>query len=106
VTAAVDAVGTDEALEVSLALVPDRKRIATLANFGGGAAAGIQVLGGGPGADPGTEIRDAARLELVRLVEQGRLTVVVGGTYPLAEVAAAHREGMTGHAHGKLALIP
>jgi NADPH:quinone reductase-like Zn-dependent oxidoreductase len=106
VTAAVDAVGTDEALEVSLALVPDRKRIATLANFAGGAQAGIAVLGGGPGADPGTELRDAARLELVRLVEEGRLTVVVAGTFPLAEVAEAHREGMSGHAHGKLALIP
>src|SRR4051794_2040272 len=77
VTAAVDAVGSDEALEVSLALVPDRQRIATLANFAGGAEAGIRVLGGGPGADPGTEVRDAARLELVRLVEAGQLTVVV-----------------------------
>jgi NADPH:quinone reductase-like Zn-dependent oxidoreductase len=105
VTAAVDAVGTDEALEVSLALVPDRRRIATLANFADGPQAGIAVLGGGPGADPGTEVRDAARLELVRLVEEGRLTVVVAGTYPLAEVAAAHREGMTGHAHGKLVLL-
>jgi NADPH:quinone reductase-like Zn-dependent oxidoreductase len=106
VTAAVDAVGTDEALEVSLALVPDRQRIATLANFAGGSEAGIRVLGNGPGADPGTEVRDAARLELVRLVEEGRLTVVVAGTFPLVEVAEAHRQGMTGHAHGKLALVP
>jgi NADPH:quinone reductase-like Zn-dependent oxidoreductase len=106
VTAAVDAVGTDEALDVSLALVADRQRIATLANFEGGSRAGIRVLGNGPGADPGTDVRDAARLELVRLVDEGRLTVVVAGTFPLAEAAEAHREGMTGHAHGKLALIP
>jgi NADPH:quinone reductase-like Zn-dependent oxidoreductase len=105
VTAAVDAVGTDEALEVSLGLVPDRQRVATLANFAGGSAAGVTVLGNGPGADPGTEVRDAARLELVRLVDEGRLEVVVAGTFPLADVAEAHRRGMAGHTHGKLALL-
>jgi NADPH:quinone reductase-like Zn-dependent oxidoreductase len=106
VTAAVDAVGTEEAIDTSLALVDDRGRIATIAAFERGAAEGIRVLGNGPGADPGTALRDAARLELVRLVEQGRLTVVVAGTYPLADAAAAHRAGMTGHSHGKLVLVP
>ncbi len=106
VTAAVDAVGTDEALDVSLELVADRQRIATLANFARGPQAGIRVLGSGPGADPGTALRDAARLQLTRLVEAGRLQVVVAGTYPLDDVAAAHREGMTGHSHGKLVLVP
>lgn len=106
VTAAVDAVGTDEALDVSLELVADRQRIATLANFARGPQAGIRVLGSGPGADPGTALRDAARLQLARLVEAGRLQVVVAGTYPLDDVAAAHREGMTGHSHGKLVLVP
>jgi NADPH2:quinone reductase len=106
VTAAVDAVGTDEALDVSLELVPDRQRIATVANFSRGPGAGIQVLGGGPGADPGTELRNAARLRLVELVSAGRLEVVVARTFPLDDVAAAHREGMAGHSHGKLVLIP
>jgi NADPH:quinone reductase-like Zn-dependent oxidoreductase len=106
VTAAVDAVGTDEALDVSLELVPDRQRIATIANFARGGQAGIKVLGNGPGADPGTELRDAARLRLTALVDIGRLEVVVAGTFPLADVAAAHREGMAGHSHGKLVLLP
>jgi NADPH:quinone reductase-like Zn-dependent oxidoreductase len=106
ITAAVDLVGTDEALDVSLELVPDRQRIATIANFARGPQAGIKVLGGGPGADPGTELRDAARLRLTALVEAGRLQVVVAGTYPLDEVAAAHHEGMAGHSHGKLVLVP
>jgi NADPH:quinone reductase-like Zn-dependent oxidoreductase len=106
VTAAVDAVGTGEAIDTSLALVADRGRIATIAAFERGAAEGIRVLGNGPGADPGTALRDAARLELVRLVEQGRLTVVVAGTHRLADAAAAHRAGMTGHSHGKLVLVP
>jgi NADPH:quinone reductase len=106
VTAAIDAVGTDEALDVSLELVPDRRRIATIANFARGPQAGIQVLGAGPGADPGTEVREAARLQLTELVEAGRLEVVVAGSFALADVAAAHREGMTGHSHGKLVLVP
>ncbi|MGY1663447.1 zinc-binding alcohol dehydrogenase family protein [Geodermatophilus sp. SYSU D00705] len=106
VTAAVDAVGTDEAVDVSLELVPDRGRIASIAAFARGAAEGIRLLGGGPGADPGTELRAAARTELAELAGAGRLQVVVAGTHPLAEVAAAHREGMAGHTHGKLVLIP
>jgi NADPH:quinone reductase len=106
VDAAIDAVGTDEAVDVSVALVADRARIATIAAFGRGVELGLKVLGGGPGADPGTEIRYAARLELVELAGSGALRVFVGGTYPLAEVEAAHRAILDGHTQGKLALIP
>jgi NADPH:quinone reductase len=106
VDAALDLVGTDEAVDVSLELVADRARIATIASFGRGPKLGIKVLGGGPGADPGTAIRDAARLKLVELVEAGQLRVLVSRTFPLTDVAEAHREIMTGHATGKIALIP
>ena len=106
VQAALDLVGTDEAVDVSLALVADRRRIATVAAFGRAAADGIRALGGGPGADPGTELRDAARAELAELAGAGRLEVVVAGSFPLEEVAAAHRLGMAGHTHGKLVLLP
>jgi NADPH:quinone reductase len=103
---ALDMIGTDEAMDVSLELVADRKRIATIAAFRRGFQAGIHVLGGAPGADPGTEIRQAARLELTRLVEDGTLRVFVAQTFPLAEAAAAHRVIMRGHTSGKIALIP
>ncbi|MGY1708788.1 zinc-binding dehydrogenase [Geodermatophilus sp. SYSU D00758] len=106
VDAAVDTVGADEAVDVSLALVPDRGRIATIAAFERGAAEGIRLLGGGPGADPGTELRDAARGELARLAGEGRLAVAVAATFPLAEAAEAHRLGMQGHTHGKIVLVP
>jgi NADPH:quinone reductase len=106
VGAALDLVGTDEAIDVSLALVADRGRIATLAAFARGAQAGIKVLGGGPGADPGTEIRAAARLELARRAQDGTLRVFVARTFPLADTAAAHCASMTGHSTGKIALIP
>jgi NADPH:quinone reductase-like Zn-dependent oxidoreductase len=105
VQAALDLVGTDEAVDTSLELVADRNRIATIAAFARGHGAGIKVLGGGPGADPGTEIRTAARLELVRLVEAGALHVHVTQTFALADVAEAHRVVLGGHSTGKIALI-
>ncbi len=104
--AALDLVGTDEAVDVSLELVADRARIATIAAFARGQQAGLKVLGGAPGADPGTEIRNAARLELVRLAQDGALRVIVTKTFPLTGAAAAHREIMNGHTNGKIALIP
>lgn len=106
VDVAVDTVGADEAIDVSLELIADRGRIVTIAAFARGLELGIKVIGGAPGADPGTEIRQAARLELVRLVRDKQLRVIVSQTFPLTEVAAAHRAIMTGHTHGKIALIP
>ena len=106
VDAAIDTVGTDEAVDASVALVADRNRIVTIAAFQRGVQLGIKVIGAGPGGDPGTEIRAAARLELVRQAETGKLHVRVAGTYPLSEAAAAHRELLSGHTHGKIVLIP
>jgi NADPH:quinone reductase len=105
VDAALDFVGTDEALDVSTSLVDDGSRIVTIVSSPHARELGIKAIGGGPGADPGTEVRAAARLELVRRVEQGSLRVIIDATYPLSEVQAAHRELMSGHAHGKIVLI-
>jgi len=106
VDAAVDLAGGDEALDTSLALVAERDRIVTALASRRAFDAGIKVIGGAPGADPGTGIRAAARLELARLAGDGKLRVIVSGAYPLAEVAEAHRELATGHAHGKIVLVP
>jgi NADPH:quinone reductase len=106
VDAAVDCAGEDEALDTSLALVADRGRIVTIVASRRAFDSGIKVIGGAPGADPGTEIRAAARLELARLAEDGKLRVVVAAAYPLAEAAAAHRALATGHTHGKIILVP
>ena len=73
VDAAIDCIGTDEAVDVSLELVADRDRIVSIAAFPRGSEVGIKMIGGGPGADPGTELRNAARLQLTALVEQGKL---------------------------------
>ena len=49
VDAAIDCIGTDEALDASLALVRDRGRIATIASFKRGTEEGVKVLGMGRG---------------------------------------------------------
>lgn len=106
VTVALDCVGSDEAVDTSLALVADRARIATIAAFGRAPELGIKALGGGPGAEPGTQVRDAARLELVTLVEEGQLEVTVDSVFALSDVADAHRSVAGGHTHGKVVLVP
>jgi NADPH:quinone reductase len=106
VDAAIDSVGTDEAIDTSLELVADRRRIATLAATQRGLELGILALGSAPGADPGFEIRSAARLDLVQRAEKGLLEVRVAATYPLTQAAEAHRQLATGHAHGKIILVP
>jgi len=106
VDVAVDCVGGDEALDTSLALVADRGRIVTLIASRRAFDSSVRVIGGAPGADPGTEIRAAARLELAKLAEEGKLRVFVEAAYPLAEAADAHRALATGHSHGKIVLVP
>jgi len=106
VTAALDLVGSEEALQVSLAVVDDRSRIATIANFGSAQGTGIKILGAGPGADPGTDIRRAARAELARLAATGQVKVRISGTYPLEDVAAAHEFLASGVGAGKVVLLP
>ena len=102
VDAALDLVGSDEAHGRLAGAVVDRDRIASIANFARGPQEGIRLLGGGPGADAGDELRAAARPELARLAGEGRLRVLVAATYPLDDAAAAHRQIATGHTTGKI----
>ncbi len=101
--AALDLVGTDEALDTSVELVADRTRIATIAGFARAGELGIAAL---TGADGGQAIRDAARPDLIKLAAAGQLKVTVDKVFPLADAADAHRYLQTGHAHGKVVLVP
>ncbi|WP_433281137.1 alcohol dehydrogenase catalytic domain-containing protein [Pseudonocardia xinjiangensis] len=103
VTAAIDAVGTEEAIAVSVALVPDRRRIVTLANFGAALAEGAQALGPGPDTE---RIRTAARLGLTRLAAAGDLVVDVVAEFPLEKPRDAYALLAGGHAGGKIVLRP
>lgn len=106
VDAAIDAVGTDEAVDASLELVADRRRIVTLVSFARAGQLGITAIGSGPGADPGTEIRRAARQTAVELAAAGGLTVEVAQTYPLEQTASAHADSRAGHTRGKRVVVP
>ena len=106
VDVAIDTVGNDEAMDVSLSLVADRSRIATIANFDRAPREGVQLLGNGPGADPGQDIRDGARDELARLAAAGELRVVIAGVFPFDRAAEAHRQVGAGHTTGKVVLVP
>lgn len=107
IDAAIDTVGTDEAIDVSLALVHEPRLIVSAAAFGR-SLDGITLIGFSPGveADPGHEIRDTARLRLTALANDGKLTVKVALTFSLNDVARAHDLLAEGHAGGKVILTP
>ena len=89
-----------------IALLADPARLATIVAFEAVLAAGGKALGAGPGADPGTAFRNAARGGLVELAGAGRLEVLVAAAVPLADAPDALRTLATGHPGGKLALVP
>jgi NADPH:quinone reductase-like Zn-dependent oxidoreductase len=105
VDVALDCIGTDEALAVSLALVPDPGRMVSIvASAAQAEAGGFRMIGG---AMPESKAyRDSIRAELIDLAGEGRLEVTVAATYPLEQalVAAEALEGR--HPGGKLALLP
>ena len=101
--AALDCVGTDEAIDSSLALVSDRQRIVSAAAFGRVERDGFTVVVGR--APASTKFRDAARAELIGLAGEGKLVVPVARTFPFAEAPAALELLQSGHPGGKLALL-
>ncbi|MFT4211350.1 MAG: NADP-dependent oxidoreductase [Microbacterium sp.] len=108
VTVALDAAGTDEALQVSRDLVADRGRVATIVRGADAAARGIRAFSGGS-PEPLTAQQDAWRAEAVpvtlALLAVGRFSVELGPRLPLAEAAEAHRLVEAG-APGKIVLLP
>lgn len=104
VAAALDCVGTDEAVDVSLALVADRDRIVTIAAMQRAESDGIRVIAG---AMPDSKaFRDSVRGDLVALAGDGRLVVPVARTFPLDHAVEAAELLRGQHPGGKLALIP
>jgi NADPH:quinone reductase-like Zn-dependent oxidoreductase len=101
IVAALDCIGTDQAVATSVALVADRSRILTIA---AGEASGLPRIGGTMPASK--RYRDAARQDLVDLAADGRLTVPIARTYPLAEAMDALELLQGGHPGGKIVLLP
>ena len=106
VDAAIDLVGSQEAIDTSLALVADRSRIATIVAFQRARQVGIQRLGGAPDEDPvGIAIRNNARLRLTALAQAGRYEITVAHSFPLTAAADAHWLLAKGGGGGRMALV-
>ncbi len=101
VLAALDCVGTDEAVDVSLALVADRDKVVTIAARSRAAAEGFRAIAGTMPASQA--YRDGVRAELAG---RGQLVVPMAGRYPLEQAMDAVAVIRGQHPGGKLALIP
>jgi NADPH:quinone reductase-like Zn-dependent oxidoreductase len=73
--------------------------VVTVADFAGAQRYGVRFSRG----DDGRALHVISQIGA--LVEAGRFTVLVGRTFPLAEVAQAHRVGEAGGVRGKLVLL-
>ena len=104
VVAALDTAGTDEAIDVSLALVADRARIVSIVAFGRAQQEGYQAISGFIPARGA--FRNNVRVHLIELAAEGKLVVPVAQTFPLAQAKSALELLMSRHPGGKLALIP
>ncbi|MDF3282412.1 zinc-binding dehydrogenase [Gordonia sp. N1V] len=103
VTAAVDTVGTDEAIDVSLELVVDRSRIVSIAAFGR-AAEGIVVIAGPSAAS--NRHRAEAIEPLIASAADGSLVTEVAATYPMDRAGHALADLSGRHPRGKFVLLP
>lgn len=102
IDAAIDAVGTDEAVDVSLELLTDRSKLVTIAAHGRAQADGFLTVGG----PASMERRRLASPTLLEQAGAGVFEVTVAKTFPLDDVARAHTELQTAHPRGKFVLIP
>jgi NADPH:quinone reductase-like Zn-dependent oxidoreductase len=99
--------GVDLALDVAgsgvlpelIDLAGEAGNVITVADFAGAQQHGIRFSRG----DAGRALYILS--EIGPLIESGRFTLPVARTFPLADVAEAHRVGEQGHGRGKLILL-
>lgn len=76
------------------------ERVITVADFRGARETGVRFSRGDTGR------ATYALAHVAGLVAAGRFAVTVGRTFPLDEIAEAHRVGESGVVRGKLVLLP
>ncbi|GAA2629587.1 NADP-dependent oxidoreductase [Actinomadura fulvescens] len=99
--------GVDLALDVAgsgvlaelIELAGGAEHVITVADFGGAREHGVRFSSG----DAGRAVHVLGQIG--ELIESGRFLPPVTQTFPLAEVAEAHRAGERGHVRGKLVLL-
>ena len=103
VAAALDTVGSDEAGDVSLALVGDRQRVITIAAAPRAKADGYVFVGASnPDSGP---FRARARSGVLKEAQDGHLVVPMAQTFAFDDAPAAFTMLTSPHAPGKLALV-
>jgi NADPH:quinone reductase len=103
IAAVLDTVGSDDAVDASLALIGDRQRFVTLAAFTRAARDGFAAIGASnPASGP---FRASARARIVAMAEAGDLTVPIARTFPFEDARAAVAMLAGRHPSGKLALV-
>jgi NADPH:quinone reductase len=103
VAAALDTVGSQEAGDVSLALVADRKRVVTIAAAPRAKADGYVFVGASnPASGP---FRARARSRILKLAQHGDLVVPMAMTFKFEDAPAAFAALTAPHPPGKLALV-
>lgn len=83
---------------VELTGSPDR--VVAIADYPGAQALGVRFSGGS-----GSERAWGALAAVTEQIEAGRFSLAVAQTFPLAQIADAHRVSEAGHARGKLVLL-
>jgi NADPH:quinone reductase len=102
IAAALDTVGSQEAGDVSLALVPDRKRVVTIAAAPRAKADGYIFIGASnPESGP---FRARARSQIIALAQRGDLVVPMAAMLPFEDAPAAFKLLTSPHPPGKIAL--
>ncbi len=99
--------GVDRALDVAgSGVLPDLidlaggpEHVVTVADFAGAQQYGVRFSRG----DEGRALYTLAQIG--DLIESGRFSIPVGATFPLADIAEAHRVGETAQVRGKLVLL-
>lgn len=99
--------GVDFALDVAgSGVLPDLVELAgspepviTVADFHGAQQTGVRFSRGDTGR------ATYALAQVAHMAERGRFSIQVGRTFPLTEVAHAHRVGESGTVRGKLVLL-
>ncbi len=104
VTVALDAAGTDEAIETSLELVSDLDRVLTIVQRDVAEARGFHYIGGNQ--PKSTEFRDAHRAELLELAGAGEIQVPIAHRFKLEEAKFAIDLVAHGSAAGKVVVHP
>ncbi|GAA1351083.1 NADP-dependent oxidoreductase [Streptomyces beijiangensis] len=99
--------GVDTALDVAgsgvlpelIGLAHGPEHVVTVADFPGAQEHGVRFSRG----DAGRALHVLGQIG--ELIEAGRFSLPVAGTFPLADIAEAHRAGEDGHVRGKLVLL-